>query len=236
MLVVVFYDSCEDETYRVVEQIVNTGGDVQEVGSIELNEVHDVIGEIRNNDGSVPVSSCVDAKVYVQGRVDTLFFDYFEGEGAPFTIVDGNWTVEVGALDYDFGETIVVRFFDHCNNEEGEFIGVINGTSPQDAGIVLLYSMACNEEIIPSRNSVFNYPNPFNSSTVISVDAAGEYIVDVYNVIGEKVAGIYNGYISESILWEIDSIQDDFISGIYFISVIEKYTGRTNVIRAIYQK
>lgn len=42
-----------------------------------------------------------------------------------------------------------------------------------------------------------NYPNPFNASTVIefTIDEPGDYALDVFSTLGEKVATLHNGWI-----------------------------------------
>ncbi len=51
-------------------------------------------------------------------------------------------------------------------------------------------------EIIPDAYSIINYPNPFNSSTQISVKIAqsGILSIKVYNIIGELVSEIANSF------------------------------------------
>ena len=52
----------------------------------------------------------------------------------------------------------------------------------------------------PGSHQLFqNYPNPFNGSTVIPVYLKTEtqVLVDLYNLLGEKVLSIYNGVLGE---------------------------------------
>ena len=62
-----------------------------------------------------------------------------------------------------------------------------------------------------------NFPNPFNPSTTISygMAKAGHLTLDVYNVMGQKVATLYDGYRDAgiySVRWDASG----FSNGIYF--------------------
>jgi len=48
--------------------------------------------------------------------------------------------------------------------------------------------------ILPANYSLTNYPNPFNPATVIELrmPVASDYTIDVYNVLGQRVAN-YSG-------------------------------------------
>ena len=74
------------------------------------------------------------------------------------------------------------------------------------------------------RNFAINslYPNPFNPVTSIdySVEKAGNLRLSVYNILGQEVAVLYNGYQTEgesfSIIWDAHS----FSSGVYFVHMV----------------
>ena len=62
-----------------------------------------------------------------------------------------------------------------------------------------------------------NYPNPFNSETVISFDlnVSGNVTLDIYNVLGQKVSTLADGRMeagSHSLRWDAST----FSSGVYF--------------------
>ncbi|NQT62015.1 MAG: T9SS type A sorting domain-containing protein [Candidatus Marinimicrobia bacterium] len=67
-----------------------------------------------------------------------------------------------------------------------------------------------------------NYPNPFNAGTVIniSVPAAGNANLEIYNVLGHNVATLYNGYLSagsHSFSWNSLGDNNQQVStGMYF--------------------
>jgi len=66
-------------------------------------------------------------------------------------------------------------------------------------------------------SAVQNYPNPFNNTTVISfrLAQAGQVSLDVYNVLGQRLANLHSGYLTSgfhNFRWPGDSVP----SGVYF--------------------
>ena len=76
-----------------------------------------------------------------------------------------------------------------------------------------------NTEILPGRFALHStYPNPFNSSTAIKYSTlkAGDVSLEAFNILGQKVATIYNGFQNageHTMLWDAK----DMSSGTYFI-------------------
>jgi len=107
-----------------------------------------------------------------------------------------------------------------------------------DYGIVSMAStkaMGSNDEItdveetanIPEKFSLSqNYPNPFNARTVIdfAVPTAGPVTLDIFNILGQKVATLYNGNHEAgymSVVWNAtDDAGNDVASGLYFYRVM----------------
>ena len=68
-----------------------------------------------------------------------------------------------------------------------------------------------------------NYPNPFNPSTRINfgLKKAGNVEITVYNILGNKVATLFNGFKSagsHSVLFNAS----EFSSGVYFYKIISE--------------
>jgi len=88
------------------------------------------------------------------------------------------------------------------------------------------------------RNFAINslYPNPFNPVTSIdySVEKAGNLRLSVYNILGQEVAVLYNGYQTEgesfSIKWDAHS----FSSGVYFVHMV--MNGQVETMKAMVVK
>ena len=65
------------------------------------------------------------------------------------------------------------------------------------------------------------YPNPFNPVTQIdyTVDQSGELRLSVYNILGQEVAVLHNGYQTEGefkVTWDASSLS----SGVYYVSMV----------------
>ncbi|GEM_PF-793678 len=70
---------------------------------------------------------------------------------------------------------------------------------------------------LPQSNNLRNYPNPFNAQTSISFDVptADNISLEIYNIMGQKVATLVNGNIeagTHTVVWNAG----DYSSGIYF--------------------
>lgn len=82
------------------------------------------------------------------------------------------------------------------------------------------------DNTLPEAFEVINYPNPFNSVTTIHVKIArpGILSVRIYNIIGEEVGEIVNGF-CESGIHKFFFNANELSSGIYFLrmNIGEKY-------------
>ena len=80
------------------------------------------------------------------------------------------------------------------------------------------------------------YPNPFNPSTEInySVSHDGDMRIAVYNLLGQEVAELYNGYQnlgSHRVVWNAENIP----SGVYYVSMVHS-DGQTESMKAVLLK
>ena len=65
-----------------------------------------------------------------------------------------------------------------------------------------------------------NYPNPFNSSTIISLDLpnAGHVNIDIFNMLGQKIETLYDGFMNagrNEVVWNGSAVS----SGLYLYRV-----------------
>jgi aminopeptidase N len=115
---------------------------------------------------------------------------------------------------------------------EGEFAFTIDCTDSSDPAViddqdytVTVYSSTdiFDEDIITPSNFALigNYPNPFNSSTVIKFRLADPATVqlEVFNVLGQRVETLQTGYMAageHELVWNADAVP----SGVYFCRLI----------------
>ena len=85
---------------------------------------------------------------------------------------------------------------------------------------------SANEIVLPENFKLYqNYPNPFNPSTTIKFDRPrSSYVkVVVYNILGEKVATLVDGYRDQG-QYEVIFHPSNLTSGVYFFELTtEKY-------------
>ncbi|MCD6163238.1 MAG: T9SS type A sorting domain-containing protein [candidate division Zixibacteria bacterium] len=171
------------------------------------------------------------------GNIDNNYNETIEARGGQmpyiFSIQDGSLpsglelnenTGNISGIPVAEGEyAFTIRCADSSNPVE---------TDDQDYVVNIYNQSGINypEKSIPSNFVLIeNYPNPFNSSTVISLRLAepGYIALDIYNIAGQKVAGIHQGYLSagrHDIIWQANSVS----SGIYFARLT---TGQKSDIR-----
>lgn len=113
-------------------------------------------------------------------------------EGEKLTASDGAAADFFGdAVSLSSAHALIGGFGDDDNGEESGSAYVYSGFSATTAILVPV------EVDAPTIFELFqNYPNPFNPSTSIkySVPEAGNIKLSVYNVVGEEIAVLINGY------------------------------------------
>ncbi len=92
------------------------------------------------------------------------------------------------------------------------------------------------EQLIPAEYGLSsNYPNPFNATTTISYDLpeAGDVSLEVYNLMGQKVAALVDDY-KEAGQYTVSWDAADFASGIYLyrMTINDKvFTKKMNLLK-----
>jgi len=66
-----------------------------------------------------------------------------------------------------------------------------------------------------------NYPNPFNPATQIkfSTKSSGMVILSVYNIIGQKIATLFNSYATANTLYSVTFEAKNLSGGVYLYSL-----------------
>jgi len=92
------------------------------------------------------------------------------------------------------------------------------GRFSDDRGALPFQTGICDNDILPNNILILaNYPNPFNSSTLISYNLthSTEVTIDIYDMLGRRIETLLKSFKpagSHSIIWSAEG----FSSGIYF--------------------
>jgi N-acetylmuramoyl-L-alanine amidase len=84
---------------------------------------------------------------------------------------------------------------------------------------------------LPEQFSIAAYPNPFNPSTniIVNVKAKGDYKIDMFNILGERIFNLFDGYLVQGEnKFEVNMNNNP--SGIYLIKVSNGAEVRTSKI------
>jgi len=157
---------------------------------------------------------------------------YFCGEAyfGPFTLVGSNsttdtfaakldsngdwvWAVSTGGSDWDEGHGIAFDGLGHCY-VTGRYRSTFNCGSyslPSSGDWDIFVAKLGNDtsvenEIIPTKMELSNYPNPFNPSTTIefSIQNNSNVELSIFNIKGQKIKSLLNDQITSgehSIVW-----------------------------------
>lgn len=128
------------------------------------------------------------------------------------------------------------------------FTDSIHGFAVAQDGLFLRYLpkiVSVGENYVSTLNSfltIQNFPNPFNSTSIIRLNIKGEnYIkISVYNSLGEKIKVLFEGFLSEGIS-EHNFNSDNLSSGNYYytvevsdinnISISNVFTGKMTLLK-----
>jgi len=118
------------------------------------------------------------------------------------------------------------------------WIGTSSGISQLD------YIASISESIIKPRGKYFvkkigNYPNPFNSETVIKfyVNKTGRLHISIYNILGQFITTLSNSFFQEgsnAIRWDGRNSQNNLVpSGTYIVFFKENFESLSHLIMFI---
>lgn len=131
-----------------------------------------------------------------------------------------NWSPQTSGIPYQLNS---VCFVDQMHGWAVGENGIIISTISSTTGI--------DENIVPPQNQpdefilYNNYPNPFNPNTTISFNmpSANNAILEIYNLLGQKVRELANGFFSagkHEVIWDgTNSVGTKVSSGIYFYAL-----------------
>ena len=145
---------------------------------------------------------------------DPDFLKHTSGGTFPGNPNGGTWNFQWVAPDAGMGTVTFYVAGNAANNNgstSGDYIYTITMAIDEGSGIF-------GEETIPlSMEMLRNYPNPFNPSTTVefSLLESGNVRLDMYNLLGQKVSSLWDGWMSKG----IHSIRLDgsyLASGTYF--------------------
>jgi aminopeptidase N len=151
----------------------------------------------------------------IEARGGTLpyHFSVVSGTLPPDLSLDQDTGVISGTLSYIDTYSFTIRCADSSSPVK---------TDDQDYTINVVNSQGISEnDNVPTDFMVVgNYPNPFNSSTIIrlTLPEAGHIRVDIFNMLGQKIETLYDGNMSageKEIVWNGSRAA----SGIYFYRV-----------------
>ena len=147
---------------------------------------------------------------------------------------EGIWILNLGnlksaisnqVLPYAIGDTIFLQLQGGSNGTGADTI-LISNTSPQNSGIQEIRTTTHVVESAGTRPDHYylsaNYPNPFNSSTMIKfgLPEAGHVELSIYNILGQKVITLLNQDLQAGnhvAIWNGQEANGQSVSsGIYF--------------------
>lgn len=211
-LITVFNDSREDDFRFIVNgEPTLLGFDIDNWILRNVNMVSYGMNIVTTDlpDGEINVG--YDATVEARGGQTPYLFEIVEGSLPSGLSLNGNTGSISGIPDIEGEYAFTIRCSDSSNPQRTDdqvYIMTIQGQ----------VDVEDDDMPMPSRFALIgNYPNPFNSSTMISFRLAepGFISLDVYNVLGQRVASLYSGFLNSGrhdYHWNAESVP----SGVYF--------------------
>ena len=147
--------------------------------------------------------------------------------------ISGDYTIEI-----DTGTYNVIATLDGYEPDTVTDVVVEEGITTSNIDLTLTYSTGVENNVTPAVELLGNYPNPFNSSTIISfsvTQASSPVNIEIYNLTGQKVKTLINKKIeagSHQVVWDgTDDSGNPVSSEIYFCKMeFGKYTNFKKII------
>lgn len=130
---------------------------------------------------------------------------------------------------YDLANGLKYRIYAKDKDPLTPHIVYYPGSSWEDLEIENLVSVDDGQTPEVYETKLANYPNPFNSSTIIeySLEEAGNISLELYNILGEKVRTIKSGYSNKG-KFQYNLNMSGYSSGIY-LYVLK--TGKKHIVK-----
>ncbi|HOQ79722.1 MAG TPA: T9SS type A sorting domain-containing protein [Candidatus Cloacimonadota bacterium] len=147
-------------------------------------------------------------------------FAFYNVEGA--TASEYNVYLDNSVVDSNIEDlTYQLTSFPAGNHVVG--VSAVYGNVESEVSSASVNFVANDDIVALQKDSIRNYPNPFNPETTISFNVAkeGKVLVEIYNVKGQKVKTLYNavGQAGQhNIVWKGENDYNQKVgSGIYFL-------------------
>ncbi|MEK9137953.1 MAG: T9SS type A sorting domain-containing protein, partial [Bacteroidota bacterium] len=130
----------------------------------------------------------------------------------PNSFVPGHGTTNVPQY-YSYTDSTTTPGVWYYRLKQIDLDGTIHFTDAIQVGI-----LTSVEELAPREFALFqNYPNPFNPATEIrfSVETSGKATLEVYNIIGQKVATVFDDIAEAGRYYKVKLDASNLASGIY---------------------
>ncbi len=161
-----------------------------------------------------------------QGLIGTIHFTILPGASVGFVPLDSMYKdsiVSFGGNNIHYWKRV------EFSNQAGTS-SILPGVTPGGVSITILTGIDDDiNGLLPNEFSlVQNYPNPFNPSTTIefALPRAGHVSLKVYNVIGQEMAVLVDGYKSAG-NYSIEFGSENIPSGVYFYKLVHQEGSET---------
>ena len=154
---------------------------------------HLAYGDLKNSDNSIPENEDISFVAWIKSKPDEIL-----SEISPGCKYDaGFWYIQCANFPspWQIGDTLMVHFTNTLSGDAAKVSGELTGSIMDYFGEVkLLTSVFCNENNIYNYFLFPNFPNPFNSNTIINYNLAKTSKVNlkIYNLSGQLVKTLIN--------------------------------------------